>query len=355
MNIGTIKVLVVDDSAFMRKVITNLIETEPDLKVVGHARNGLEAVKKIPELQPDVITMDLEMPQLDGLHALGYIMSEHPTPVIMLSAFTKDGADVTLRALDFGALDFVCKPSGTVSLDMEKVRDELVHKIRAAAVANLAHLSLAPPPPTSKPVREVEAPADFRRVVAIGTSTGGPRALAEILPGLPGDLPAAVVIVQHMSQGFTKSLADRLDAVSRLEVREANEGDWLKAGTALIAPGNHHLELVRETDGGTLRARATLNQKPPVHSVRPSADVLFESVGAQFGPHSIGVLLTGMGHDGAKGLGIIRAHGGHTIAQDEASCVVYGMPKAAVDAGYAQKVVPLSHVALEIVRMVYER
>lgn len=354
MTVGPVRVLVVDDSAFMRKVITALLESDPEIKVVGQARNGLEAVRRLPELSPDVITMDLEMPQLDGLHALGYLMAEHPTPVIMLSAFTKEGAEVTLRALDFGAVDFVCKPSGTVSLDMEKVRDELIEKVKAAATANLKHLSMALPPPSEKPPRDFEVPVDFRKIVAIGCSTGGPRALAEILPQLPGSLPAAVVIVQHMSQGFTKSLAERLDSMSQMEVREAEEGDPLRAGRALLAPGNYHMEVIRDGGTGLLKAKTALNQKPQVHSVRPSADVLLESVGKEFGPHTVGVVLTGMGHDGAKGLGVIRKNRGKTLAQDEASCVVYGMPKAAVESGAAQKVVPLSQMAQEITRAVYE-
>jgi two-component system chemotaxis response regulator CheB len=344
-----IRVLVVDDSALMRRVICNLLEEDPELQVVGTAVDGLDAVQKVQELSPDVVTLDVEMPRLDGLQTLGYLMSERPLPCIMLSAYTPSGAETTLKALEYGAADFVQKPSGAISLNLERVKEELIEKVKVAKGIDLSRLPFrdgearpAGPKPALAP-RAANTP--LKGLLAIGCSTGGPRALAELLPALPRDLKVPVVIAQHMSGGFTKTLAGRLDKDSLIRVKEAEDGEALVPGHAYLAPGDWHLEVERKAAGALLR----LNQRPPQLGVRPSVDMMFLSVAEAFGDKALGVLLTGMGRDGTKGMKAMKAKKARTLAQDEASCVVYGMPRSAFVAGVVDRVVALQDMAKAIV------
>jgi two-component system chemotaxis response regulator CheB len=337
-------VLVVDDSAFMRKVVSQLVESSGEFRVVGTARDGREAIHQVRALDPQIVTLDIDMPELDGLGALGYIMTETPRPVVMLSAATtRDGHDATVRALELGAVDFVRKPSGPVSPDLTRVADRLLAALRAAAAANLATpaaVERAPRFVSAEPGRRPVAIATA--AVAIATSTGGPRALAGVFPELPRDIPAAVLVVQHMPAGFTKSLARRLDALSRVDVGEACHGDVVVNGRAYIAPGGCHMR-VEVVDG--VPKIVIDEETPPVWGVRPAADPLFRSVAAAFGAASVGVVLTGMGRDGAEGLRAIRDAGGTAIVQDKETSTVYGMPNAALRLAGADRVVPLSGVA----------
>lgn len=343
-----IDVLVVDDSAYMRKVVSNLLQSDEDIFVVDTARDGLDAIEKIKKWKPTVVTLDVEMPRLDGLGALERIMKECPTPVIMLSSLTQEGSVTTVKALTMGAVDFVGKPSGTISLDIHKVQKDLISKIKIAARASVSSLLSSTlsilTKPVIKPMVQSTGIAPSRLVI-IGSSTGGPNALQQVIPRLPGNLPAAVLIVQHMPPGFTNSLANRLNDTSQLEVCEAKEGDLLQCGKAYVAPGGFHMILHSRTIIG-------LNQSPPVHSVRPAVDVTFESVAAFYGSQIVGVILTGMGYDGSKGASLVKKLGGQTIAQDEASCVVYGMPRVVVEMGKADKILPVQDIAHEIVLMV---
>jgi two-component system, chemotaxis family, protein-glutamate methylesterase/glutaminase len=353
-----IRVLIVDDSAFMRRVISEAITAEPDMQVAGQAINGLDALIKVEQTQPDVVTLDVEMPEMDGLAALRHLMARYPRPVIMLSSLTQAGAVTTIRALTIGAVDFVAKPSGSISLDFHHVREELIQKIRTAARARIhapiAHpLASAPlrPAPVVPANRRPPAPlgaAAFDSLVAIGTSTGGPRALSTVVPGLADDGRTAYLIVQHMPAGFTRSLAERLDSTSSLHVREAEQGDRLVAGTVLVAPGDFHLQV---SGHGTVQ----LFQGPRVHGVRPSVDVMLESIAQQYGARVVSAILTGMGVDGADGAVAIRAKGGFVIAEDEATCVVWGMPRAVAERGAANRIVRLENVSTAIAEAVASR
>lgn len=343
-------VLVVDDSAFMRKVIRDLIEALPGFRVIGTARNGEHALEQVHALDPDIVTLDIEMPELDGLQALGYIMAETPRPVVMLSA--ADGADggrgaLTLRALELGAIDFVRKPTGAQAHDLSGVASRLGQALAAAAQANLrgARVLARPPVGTRRPT---PAATHVRRVVVIAASTGGPRALADLVPLLPASLPAAVVVVQHMPAGFTRSLAERLDGMSHCTVREAAHGTVLQPGVVLIAPGGTHCVLERTAANVACR----LDNSPPVWGVRPAADLLFRSAATLFGASVLGVVLTGMGKDGAEGLARIKAAGGRGLAQDQATSTIFGMPSAAIHAGGTDEVVPIGDMASALTRWV---
>ncbi|HEV2146137.1 MAG TPA: chemotaxis response regulator protein-glutamate methylesterase [Longimicrobiaceae bacterium] len=340
---GPHTVLVVDDSAFMRRVITDVVSRTDEFRVVATARDGDDALRKVHQFDPDVVTMDVEMPGLDGLSALGYIMSETPRPVVMLSAYTTEGGEATLRALDYGAVDFVAKPSGTISLDLEKVADRLLEALRAAAAANLSNVRVhMPRRGAARTVRPrtlslVGAPG-AGAAVAVASSTGGPRALAELIPRLKAPFGAAVLVVQHMPASFTRSLAERLHSVSALPVTEAEDGEPVLADRVYVAPGNFHMRVVRE-DGAV---RIALDGGPTVWGVRPAADPLFRSVADVFGPASVGVVLTGMGRDGAEGLSAIVRAGGGGIAQDRGTSVIWGMPQAAAE--HAHEVLPLDRI-----------
>lgn len=339
-------VLVVDDSAFMRKVISEIIEASEDFEVVGTARNGHDALKQIHALDPAIVTLDIEMPELDGLQTLGYIMSETPRPVVMLSAGeTGDGADaLTIRALELGAVDFIRKPSGPISLDLATVRGQLIDALKAAAEMNLGGVSMLARPKLRQTNRTSGAGGTATRVVVIAASTGGPRALADVIPGLARNLDAAVLVVQHMPSGFTKSLAQRLDVLSALPVKEAENGMRLTHGHVYLAPGGRHMKVALVDAIPTI----SLDDTPPIWGVRPSADPLFRSAVEVFGSHVIGVVLTGMGRDGAAGLKAIRDAGGRGIVQDKETSIVFGMPQAALTAAGADRVAPIQEVAAAI-------
>lgn len=344
-----IKILIVDDSAFMRKLLSDLFSAESDFMVVGTARNGKEAVDKVKQLKPDVITMDVEMPIMSGLQALEIIMKEIPTPVVMLSSLTSAGAKATLIALELGAVDFVAKTTGVIS-NIAGISNEIVAKGRAAIKANVSQLSkikVELPSMTSLSSQSL-IPSNGERILAIGTSTGGPRALQEIITRLPGNLPCGVVIVQHMPPGFTRSLAERLNSLSSLTVKEAEHNDIILPGLVLIAPGDYHMTVEREGNKKVVK----LNQSPPIGGHRPAVDPMMDSVAKVYGKQSVGVILTGMGHDGAKGIQAIKEQGGYTIAEDQSTAVVFGMPKSAIELGVVDKVAPLSAIAAEIVKAI---
>jgi two-component system, chemotaxis family, protein-glutamate methylesterase/glutaminase len=358
-------VLVVDDSAFMRRLISQILESSGEFRVVATARNGIDALQKVHALDPELVTMDVDMPELDGLQALGYIMSEAPRPVVMLSAATThSGHDATLRALELGAVDFVRKPSGPISLDLERVSQRLLGALRAAAQANVRGVRMlaitrlpirgtpARPAPVVAPsaamaLRIAPPGSAARRIVAIASSTGGPRALAEVVPNLPRSLGAAVLIVQHMPAGFTKSLAQRLHAMSKLPVSEAEAGEPVLTDRVYLAPGGLHMSITGEAGD----VRIALDESPPIWGVRPSADPLFRSVAERFGSEVVAVVLTGMGRDGADGTRVIRGAGGRAILQDRATSTIFGMPNAALQIAGADRVAALTEIAPAIVGM----
>ena len=341
-------VLVVDDSAFMRKLVSELIDGSGDFRVIGTARHGLDALQRVQTLQPDIVTLDIEMPELDGLGALERIMRESPRPVVMLTAASGAGDEMALRALERGAVEFVRKPSGPISLDLVTIRDQLMAALRAAAEVNLAGVHGSVLSASREPAPERAAGGTARFLIAIAASTGGPRALAELVPALPAQLDASVLIVQHMPPGFTMTLAARLNSLSALTVREAAHGETVEPGHAYLAPGGKHM---RVQSVGHTRV-IVLDDTPPVWGVRPSADPLFRSVAECAGPSAIGVVLTGMGRDGAAGLRAIRDAGGSGIAQDRESSIIFGMPQAAAAAGGASTVLPLASIAAALAEMV---
>jgi two-component system chemotaxis response regulator CheB len=337
-------VLVVDDSAFMRKLITEMIESSGAFRVVGTAGDGVEALQKIRALRPDIVTLDIEMPRLNGLQALEQIMAEMPRPVVMLSAAGSElGNEMTLRALERGALEFVKKPSGPVSIDLSTVREQLMSALDAARSMNMGGVQQSPIAPSMSRGESAakKSPHAATKVVAIASSTGGPRALAEIIPHLPEDLGAAVVIVQHMPREFTKLLAERLDTMSALWVAEAIDGKLLRENRVYLAPGGYHMTLGGEVGNASIR----LDTSPTMWGVRPAADPLFFSVADTFGRSAIGVVLTGMGRDGAEGLRRIRGAGGAAIVQDRESSIIYGMPQAALAAAGADRVATVNEIA----------
>jgi two-component system, chemotaxis family, protein-glutamate methylesterase/glutaminase len=340
-----IRVLVVDDSAFVRQALARMLGAEPDIQVVGLAADGLEGVEKAASLRPDVITLDLQMPRMGGLEALQRIMAEHPAPVLLLSSQTREGADVTLRGLELGALDFVDKSSVQGNMNLLGLAQELRAKVRALATASPRRRT---PAPAAAARAGVAGSLHRAEVVVIGTSTGGPPALQRIIPSLPRDLPPAVLIVQHMPVGFTRSLAERLDARSALPVREALDGESVEAGLVLIAPAGRHMRVRKRGNS----FKVTLDEDPRGALHRPSADVLMSSAAKAYGRRVLGVLLTGMGSDGVDGLRAIRQAGGLTLAESEETCVIYGMPKAAVEAGVVDRSVPLGRMADEILAAV---
>jgi two-component system, chemotaxis family, protein-glutamate methylesterase/glutaminase len=345
---GPIRVLVVDDSAFVRQALARMLGNVPDIQVVGLAVDGQDAVEKTAALRPDVVTLDIQMPRMDGLEALKRIMAEGPVPVLLLSSLTREGAFVTLHGLELGAMDFVDKSRVQGNMNLLHLAEELKAKIRALAGAH-PHVPIAAVPTTAPPPPPPSVPsAHLSDIVVIGTSTGGPPALQTIIPSLPQDLAAAVVVVQHMPPGFTRSLAERLNARSEVPVREAQEGDTIEGGTVLIAPAGSHMKVRRR---GTA-VKVVLDEEPRGSLHRPSVDILMASVAQVYGPRSLGVVLTGMGTDGVEGLRAIRAAGGRTLAESEETCVIYGMPKAAVEAGVVDRSVPLDRMAEEILTAV---
>ncbi len=350
MSKEMLRVLVVDDSALMRKLIPQIIERDSSIHVVGTAMDGTFALKKIEELQPHVITLDLEMPRMDGMETLRAIMRHSRLPVIVVSAHTTQGASATFKALALGAFDFVAKPQDALSANMDAIATELINKIKVAAETRISKAQPeVPSGRRNKKSGEKRLPA--RRIVAIGVSTGGPNALQYVLSQLPADFPAGIVVVQHMPEGFTELFARRLDECCAIDVKEAASGDLLLAGRALICPGNRHMRVKRMPLGDIV----VLSEEPKINGHRPSVDVLYRSVAQEFGRDAIGLIMTGMGEDGAEALGEIRKQGGITIAQDEESCVVYGMPRAAIDRGSVMRVVPLDALANTLIAQSAER
>ena len=343
-------VLVVDDSALVRRVLADLLEASGEFRVAGEATDGLEAIRKVHALAPDLVTLDIQMPGLDGLQVLGYLMSETPRPVVVLTAMEDPrGGDLTLRALELGAVDFVRKPVPDEGLEAAPLRERLLGALRGALRVNLAATGMLARPLTAR--QRATAPArPATRVVAIAASTGGPRALAELVPALPPDLEAAVLVAQHMPAGFTGSLAERLDRRSALPVSEARHGEPLLANRVYIAPGGRHLAL---SSGRT--PCLEVRDGAPRLGVRPSADVLFAAVMEAFGAAADGVVLTGMGRDGAEGLRLLRGTGAYGIVQDQATSTVYGMPRAALHAAGADAVSSLPDMARAIVEALASR
>jgi two-component system, chemotaxis family, protein-glutamate methylesterase/glutaminase len=340
-----IRVLIVDDSRFVRQAVARMLNTSGDIEVVGQAADGRQGIEKARELNPDVVTLDVQMPHMGGLETLERLMEEAPVPVLLLSSLTSEGAEVTLRGLELGALDFVDKSTAQGQMNLLSLAEELRAKIRALAG------SPRRPRPTAPPAEpRVAFPSGSTRalVVAIGTSTGGPTALQAVIPRLPKDFGAAVLVVQHIPVGFTRYLAERLAQKSALPVEEARDRDTVTPGRVLIAPGGLHMKLVQRGDAVEVR----LDEEPSSSLHRPSADVLMASVAEVFGSRSVGVVLTGMGTDGAEGLSAIRRVGGRTLAESEETCVIYGMPKAAIEAGVVDRAVPLPEIADAIVSAV---
>lgn len=329
-----IRVLVVDDSAFMRYTVSHHLSGQPDMEVVGQASNGIEGLEQVEALRPDVVTLDVEMPKLDGLGTLRQIMAKRPVPVVMMSSLTKEGAAVTVEALTIGAVDFVTKPSQSISV--HQVLGELGDKVRQASRARVRAGG------TARAARRTTASANGGevpdRLVVIGSSTGGPGALREVVTKLPEDLSAGVLVVQHMPPNFTRSLAERLDELSAIPVKEAGRGDRLRRGQVLLAPGGMHLTINRNGEVG-------LNDGPVVNGVRPAIDVTMMSAVAAFGSRVLSVILTGMGHDGRDGARALKGAGGRVFAQDEATSIVYGMPRSVVEAGLADRVLAIDEIA----------
>ncbi len=344
-----IRVVVVDDSALIRTLMSEIINAEPDMEVVGVAVDPFAAREKIKEVDPDVITLDVEMPRMNGLEFLERLMRLRPTPVVMVSSLTGAGAATTLRALELGALDFVLKPNSDVTDGLLELAADLTDKIRAAAVARIRRY-VEPPVRKSDAARNVTATASSsiradNTLIVIGASTGGTEALKDVLIDIPRTAPP-ILVTQHMPPGFTKSFAQRLDGLCQIDVCEAVAGERLMSGKAYIAPGSDHLLISRR---GSV-AYTALSDGPPVNRHRPSVDVLFASAAETYGKNVIAVILTGMGRDGAAGMLELHHAGAYTIAQDEASCVVFGMPKAAIELGGVSKVVPLLKIGDAILR-----
>ncbi|MCE1254710.1 MAG: chemotaxis response regulator protein-glutamate methylesterase [Anaerolineae bacterium] len=348
---SVVRVLVVDDSAFMRFTISKHLNETPGISVIGAARDGREALELIPKLNPDVITLDVEMPRLDGLSTLREIMTSFPRPVVMLSSLTSEGTVETVQALTLGAVDFVAKPEFKANINsvLQEVSEKVLKASKARVWSIKRQVSTGTTASLKQPIVEnKQKPRPLSRqekVVVIGSSTGGPRALNAVIPSLPEKLPAAVVVIQHMPAGFTRSLAERLDAASRLKVKEAEPGDTLEVGKVLMAPGGFHM--VFDNQGFV-----TLNQNPPVHGVRPAVDVTLISLAQLYGNRIVSVILTGMGNDGTNGAGLVHGSGGWVIAEAEESCVVWGMPRSVTEAGFTNQVVPLTEVAQSIVKAV---
>jgi len=346
-----IRVLIIDDSALVRSVLTQILGAQADIEVVGAAPDPLVAREMIRALNPDVLTLDIEMPRMDGLDFLQKLMRLRPTPVVMVSSLTERGAEVTIRALELGAVDFVAKPKLGIAVGMQDLSGPICDKIRVAAKARMHRRATAIAPPNDKAVAEQKAHAtQFSRVsteklIAIGASTGGTEAIREVITRLPADCPG-VLITQHMPPGFTRSFAARMDSLSRIAVSEAADGERVLPGHAYIAPGDRHLRLAKSGSNYVI----ALDDSEPVNRHRPSVEVMFRSVAAIAGSNALGVMLTGMGRDGAAAMLEMRKAGSFNIAQDEASCVVFGMPREAIAAGAVDEILPVTEIAPRLLR-----
>lgn len=345
-----INVLVVDDSAFMRRAIKQMLETDPDIEVLGTARDGAEGVEMAVDLKPDVITMDIEMPRMNGLEATEIIMEKAPAPILVVSSITKEGAQATFDALDKGAADYISKNLETSALDLMKIQKDLITKVKAVARKKRKFASLSN-------VYARTAPAPRKRsfatqkiaMVAIGASTGGPRAIQAIVTNLPKDLPTTFVVVVHMPKAFTGAFAERLNGLSEMPVTEARNGQALKPGAIFLSPGGLQTKIRRK---GLSEFSFSVNGEPSESIYKPSVDVTMASVADAYPGRAMGVILTGMGHDGREGMRAIKDKGGKTLVQNEETCTVYGMPKSVIAEGLADKVVPLDMMAAEIVNMI---
>lgn len=340
-----IRVLIIDDSIVIRQLLKDIFARDGGIEVVGTASDPIEGYDKIVQLKPDVLTLDVEMPRMDGITFLEKLMRSHPMPVVMISTLTREGSEVTLKALELGAVDFIAKPTQSIFTGMAALSHEITSKVKAAARARVrpkqAHVA-----PVEMPQTSIKRVAGTHRLIAIGASTGGPEAIRQVLQGLPAEVPP-IVIVQHMPPVFTRSFAERLDKLCTVRVKEAEDGDVLQPGHAYIAPGDYHLQVMRS--GSQYRARVV--QTEPVNRHRPSVDALFDSVMQASGASTVAVLLTGMGADGARGLKKLREAGARTIAQDEETCVVFGMPREAIQIGGAEFVLPLPQIAHKVVEL----
>lgn len=355
-----IRVLVVDDSTFMRKVLQTIIASDPQLEICGEARDGRDAVTQAEVLKPDVISMDINMPHMDGLQATEIIMSSNPRPILIVSSESREGADVTLKALELGAIDFVAKPSGGIDLDMSSVKDELCRKLKMAAKVRVVRTAtrsklqneIASSSPRVEPaskngdsgLQEVRAAVNAAAksagkfpIVVLASSTGGPATLMNFMPYFPKDFPGAVILVQHMPGNFTAQFSKQLAEISKIRVKEAEAGEIIVPGQLYVCPGSHHLRV-------SPTGRISLDDGPRIGGYRPCADLTFESTAEYAGPMTIGVILTGMGNDGAKGVQEIRAAGGHVIAQDESTAVIFGMPQEAIKTGAVDQVLPMEAI-----------
>ena len=343
-----IRVLVVDDSAFMRTALSRMIALDPDLVVIGTAASGTEALQKIVPLDPDVTTLDVEMPGLDGLETLRRIMARFPRPVIMVSSITLKNAETTFNALAAGAFDYVPKQLSSTSLDILHIRNDLISKIKVAAESwrSRDHFNLLRKPPRAELLGSATL-ASTATIVALGISTGGPTALQEILPHLPQDLPVPILIVQHMPPGFTAPFAERLNNLCAIAIREASHGDVVRPGVVYLAPAGSQMTVGRPTNS---RIVICLSDKPEKQLHVPSADVMMQSVASAFRSQAMGVIMTGMGSDGALGMNAIHREGGFTVGQDEPTCAVYGMPRVCAEMGILHRVVPLSQIPHEILQ-----
>lgn len=347
-----IKVLIVDDSILIRKILTDILSSDNTIEVVGTAENGKDALKKIPLLNPDVITLDVEMPIMDGIATLKTIVKEYRIPVLMLSSLTVEGANLTFKALEIGAIDFVRKPKNIFTISGEKEKANLINKVKIVSESNIVdspveYESISGVKKENYMQKNILFNKRIESIIAIGSSTGGPRALQKIIPKLPSNINSTILIVQHMPAGFTKSLAERLNNISNVIVKEGESGEKLKKGYCYIAPGNYHMTVENVNDGQTI----VLDQSPPIHGLRPSVDIMMESLAKLNNINKIGVILTGMGSDGTKGISAISNSGGFTIAQNKETSVVYGMPKTAIATGNIDKILPLQDIADEIIKM----
>lgn len=350
-----IKVLIVDDSALMRKVIADILEKDREIRVIGIAKNGKEALEKIPKLKPDLITLDIEMPMMDGISTLEEIVKKYKIPVVMLSSLTVKGADLTLKALEIGAVDFITKPKNIFNIGSKYEKDKLIEKVKMASKTKVKKSSLynnnikniqKHKKNIMKKTDYIDKPYDS--IIAIGTSTGGPKALQEIIPKIPYNINASIVVVQHMPAGFTKSLANRLDSISQIKVKEGENGEKLRRGYCYIAPGDFHMSVEQNKEGIFIR----LDKNPPISGLRPAADVLLKSVSKLNKIKKVGVILTGMGSDGAEGISQLKKSNSYTIAESEESCVVFGMPKSAIKTGNIDLILPLNEIKDEIIKWV---
>ncbi|HRI14085.1 MAG TPA: chemotaxis response regulator protein-glutamate methylesterase [Verrucomicrobiota bacterium] len=339
------RVLIVDDSALARRAISEALSLDPELEVVGVAHDAYAAREKILALEPDVITLDLEMPRMDGLTFLKILQEHHPVPVVVVSSLTPQGSAKALEALEAGAVDVLAKPNGSQTLGA--LADQLAYHVKAAASARRGVRPVTAPPGTFTAINQPVPPGRFseRRIILIGASTGGVEALRFLLPRLPAGLPP-IAVVQHIPPNFSRIMANRLNELCPFDVREATDGEELRPGLCLVAPGDFHLTLLPSTRG----YRARLTQSPPVHHCRPSVDVLFRSAAEQAGADAVAALLTGMGADGARGMQALRAAGARTLAEDEESCVVFGMPQAAIKLGVVDQVVPLQNMPFAVLQ-----